>query len=108
MKNAHIKSKEEVPTELRLEVYKEVLEKINWKTNESGLCHLLPMLLWGFSYPLEAHNRLDHSFWDTKLMFPELSPEIPKICRAHNENLVRCNALKRMIKKLEKSLVESN
>ncbi len=108
MKNGHIKTKEEVPTKLRLEVYKEALDKTNWKTNETGLCHLLPMLLWGFTYPLEAHKRVDHSFWDTKLMFPELSPELHKIYRASKENLVRRNALRRMIKKLEKSLVESN
>jgi len=103
MKNAHIKPKEVVPTELRLEIYKEALEKTNWKTNETGLCHLLPMLLWGFEYCLEAHNRLDHKFWDTKLMFPELSSELHKIYRARNENLVRSNVLKRMIKKLEKN-----
>ncbi len=108
MKNAHIKPKEVVPTKLRLKIYKQALEKTNWRTNETGLCHLLPMLLWGFAYCLEAHNRLDHNFWDTKYMFPELSPELRKIGRARNENLVRRNALKRMIKKLENSLVESN
>ncbi len=108
MKNAHIKPKELVPTKLRLEIYKEALEKTNWKTNETGLCHLLPMLLWGFSYSLEAHNRLSHDFWNTQYMFPELSPELYKIGIACKENLVRRNALKRMIKKVENSLVESN
>ena len=102
MKNAHIKPQEEVPTQLRLEIYKQALETTNWKTNVDGLCHLLPMLLWGFTYPLEAHDRLDHCFWHTKLMFPELKPELPKISRAENENLVRRNALKRMIKNIQK------
>lgn len=102
MKNEDIKPCEEVPSQLRLEVYKEALEKTNWKTNEDGLCHMLPMLLWGFTYPLEAHDRLEHSFWNTKFMFPELKPELSKISRASNENLVRRNALKRMIKKIQK------
>jgi hypothetical protein len=100
MKNKHIKPKEEVPTKLRLKIYKQVLE-INWKTNEEGLCHLLPMFLWGFHEALDASKKIGHNFWDTKHMFPELTDELPKISRAHNENIVRCNALKRMIKKLE-------
>lgn len=101
MKNAQIKPKEEVPIQLRLQVYKQALEKTNWKTNVDGLCHLLPMLLWGFTDALEANEKLNHHFWETKYMFPELTPELPKISRAENGNLVRRNALKRMIKKIE-------
>lgn len=102
MKNAHIKPQEEVPTQLRLEIYKQALETTNWKTNVDGLCHLLPMLLWGFTYPLQAHDTLSHKYTDTIYMFPELKSELPKIYRATNDNLVRVNSLKRMIKKLEK------
>lgn len=102
MKNKQIKPKEEVPNELRLEVYKQALAEINWKTNVDGLCHILPMLLWGFTYPLQAHETLSHSYWNTDKMFPELKVEIPKINRVENKNLVRRNALNRMIKKIEK------
>ena len=102
MKNEQIKPKEEVPIELRLAVYKQALAEIEWKTNVEGLCHILPMLLWGFTYPLQAHDTLSHKYTDTIYMFPELKSELPKIYRATNDNLVRVNSLKRMIKKLEK------
>lgn len=106
MKNEHIKSKDEVPTQLRLEVYKEVLEKHNWRNNEDGLCYLLTMYLWGFSYATEAYNTIHHFYMNTELMFPELVDELRKINRAENKNKVRVNALKRMIKKVEKDLVD--
>lgn len=106
MKNEHIKSKDEVPTQLRLEIYKEVLANRDWKTNEDGLCFLLTMFLWGFSYATEAYNVLNHNYWNTELMFPELLDELPKINRAEDKNKVRQNALKRMIKKVEKDLVD--
>lgn len=100
MKNKHIKSQDVVPTELRLEVYKEALTR-NWKTNNDGLCHLLTMYLWGFSYENEAYTIINHKYWHTQKMFPELVAELPKIGRAMNKNKVRVNALNRMIKKLE-------
>lgn len=101
MKNQHIKSQDEVPTEIRLEVYKQALAR-NWSTNVDGLCHILTMYLWGFSYENEAHKTLGHKFWHTKDMFPELVAELPKIGRASdkNKNKVRVNSLNRMIKKL--------
>ena len=100
MKNEHIKSKEVVPTELRLEVYKQALTR-NWKTNENGLCHLLTMYLWGFSYENQAYVEIHHKYWDTERMFPELVAELPKIAIATHKNNVRVNSLKRMIKKIE-------
>jgi hypothetical protein len=100
MKNQHIKSKDEVPSELRLEIYKQALTR-NWKTNVDGLCHILTMYLWGFSYEDEAYRIVGHKFWHTKDMFPELVAELPKIGRALDKNNVRINSLKRMIKKIE-------
>lgn len=86
MKNTHITSlKEELPIEIRLEVYKEALDNItNLSTSYTydlgdnrSLCLLIPCILWGLdTYLNNAPNKEDWSFNDTSIAFPECSKKV--------------------------------
>jgi len=58
MKNEHILPNTEVPIELRKEVYKEALEyySVNEAFQCSGLCLVLPILLYGATIGKSCYN----------------------------------------------------
>jgi len=74
MKNENILPGQIVPEDIRLEVYKEALEKIGTTYGYFGLCLALPMILWGLKSYLEyAPNRDIWDWKDTETMFPEIA-----------------------------------
>lgn len=88
MKNQNILPNTLVPRKIRLEVYKEALEIMTKKTEGhseeydhlgSGLCLLLPVLLWGLKdFRSDFVNKNGITVWDwrdTSNMFPELTEE---------------------------------
>jgi hypothetical protein len=85
MKNTHIKAGQEVPIELRKEIYREALEIIkNWEKNKKYqwhtpyLCWLLPSILWDYdvwnTFEKTRGEKLHYS--NFKYMFPELQKKI--------------------------------
>jgi hypothetical protein len=82
MKNTHIKAGQEVPIELRKEIYREAFEIVkNWKDDVKYgwhtpyLCWLLPSLLWGKDCWREfEYYGCDskYHYYNYRLMFPEL------------------------------------
>lgn len=110
MKNLHITTlREELPTEVRLEVYKEALElfesgKINSDKYCNGFCLLFPMLLWDIEFSARDPHGKIWNFSDTKYAFSELTPESFKImrniCTLKETNEQRIKFLKEWIEKL--------
>ena len=80
MKNTHIKAGQEVPIELRKEIYREALEVIEKRKDENrdnfGLCYFLLMILYGMEKPKQVYRHPtsgDTLHWSkTADMFPEL------------------------------------
>ena len=80
MKNTHIKAGQEVPIELRKEIYREALEIIEKRKDEDsdnfGLCFFLLMVLYGTEKPEQVYRHPtdnENLEWrHTYLMFPEL------------------------------------
>jgi len=72
MKNENILPGQIVPEDIRLELYKEALEKIDL-CSRLGLCLYLPMLLWGLNNALQSAPNGEGWYWeDTEEMFPEM------------------------------------
>lgn len=99
-----------VPKEIRLEVYKEALEifKNNTKKSDlntkSGLCLLLPCILWDLENFLDKAPDGKHwSYSDTGKRFPELTDNvIEDIEKCGEEEAIkkRTEYLEQFIKKL--------
>lgn len=114
MKNEHIKNlKAEVPREIRLEVYKELLERIKKKQTLEGdrhqlfqMCIYLPVILWGFG-DVRGDTGPDGSYWDyedTVYAFPELTQDVIdsiENVKLSIRNAVRAEYLREWIKQLE-------
>jgi hypothetical protein len=72
MINKNIKVGDEVPPEIRLQVYKEALENIE-KSFDLGICLMLPMILWGLkSYLDRGPDGKSFNWRDTEKIFPEM------------------------------------
>jgi hypothetical protein len=114
MKNTHIKNLlEPVPRELRIEIYKELLERIKKKQTlidakedkQFHLCVYLPVVLWGFTIIYQSAP--DGGLWhmsDVPKAFPEFTNEIIDSIydvRPSTRNAVRAELLKEWIKQLE-------
>ena len=107
MKNTHIKTlTKPIDKNTRLSVYKESLERINQK-QVTGLCVLLPMVLWGLEHYLDDYldeeTGTDWCWTDTPTAFPELTQEVrDKIRSARNEEriAIRAKYLEEWIEKL--------
>jgi hypothetical protein len=119
MKNQNILPSTVVPSNIRLEVYKEAIDLIQKNpayVDSLGLCLLLPMLLWGLEDHLSAApNGHYWNFEHTENMFPEMFgivDEIRDVCLDTDDNkicflnrkVVRERYLSNAIKKL--SLIE--
>jgi len=113
MKNLDILPNQEVPPNIRLEVYKEALQLIQSDTDRSkrnklgiGLCLLLPVLLWELEcYCSKLSNGRVWFYDQITKMFPELtSKKIDIITRTHADqrDKIRIEFLKEMIQRLEK------
>jgi len=80
MINTHILNlKQEVPKEIRLEVYIKAVEYINnpIQTKGFGLCIILPVLLWDLNTFIAASpDGNDWSYQETCKAFPELTDEV--------------------------------
>ena len=78
MRNENILPKEEVPLEIRIQVYKEALQKLNSNKNfynlsGKALCFLLPCILWDLNFYTD--NSPSGEYWCSKAaikMFPEI------------------------------------
>lgn len=112
MKNTHIKNLlQEVPANIRLEVYKEAIYAIENKTIKSmsrvvtGLCLVLPVVLWELENihsltPNDTHWKYD----DTTIAFPELTEEVVidiSNARLRFDDSKRIEYLNKWIKELE-------
>jgi hypothetical protein len=113
MKNTHIKNLlEPVPRELRLEVYKELLERIKKKQTlpdtedpQFHLCVYLPVVLWGLT---DVYQKAPGGgLWgmcNVPNAFPEFTKEIITSIydvKLSTRNAVRAELLKEWIKQLE-------
>jgi len=80
MINTHILNlQQEVPKEIRLEVYIKAKEYLlnPIDTKGYGLCMILPVLLWDLdNFLLEAPDGEDWSYRDTHIAFPELTKKV--------------------------------
>lgn len=102
MKNTHIPNLlQEVPKDIRLEVYKEALDIIsNNIRHESGsgfsLCLLLPCLLWDLDWYCNLAPDKDSWDWrDTTKAFPELTKDIiTNIITYNNDNETKRNKIR--------------
>jgi len=78
MRNLHIKPKDVVPVELRIQIYKEAIEHIKSHKGEycplgKGLCLLMPCLLWGLENFMDDVPGISWAHYHTLLMFPEFT-----------------------------------
>jgi hypothetical protein len=92
MKNEHIKPCQEVPIELRKQIYKEALqivEDVNIEYPYKTLCTLLPKILWGLNFETPLWFQSDLDYKDTPLMFPELKKFFKKGCEYNYSNKQR-------------------
>jgi len=99
MKNTHIKAGEEVPIELRKEIYKDaldVIEKGIVSRECMGLCLILPKLLWGLDLNIYLHKQV-HFKVNHKEMFPELKIFLNRGWLASYTDEERINFLKSVI-----------
>ena len=72
-----------VPLFKRIEVYKSSLDILNddrMKYHYSGLCIMLPCILWNLNSHLDSVNGEEWDWMETKNMFPEIEPFIESIC----------------------------
>jgi hypothetical protein len=100
MKNSHIKPCQEVPLELRKQIYKEALEIVEDVKVEydcKRLCFLLPKILWGFDSDNDSCYEKGLHFADTPLMFPELKKFLKKGTFYSYSNKQRIKFLKSVI-----------
>lgn len=106
MKRTEIRNlNNEIPVEIRLEVYKEALEDMTHIWNY-GLCIGLPMILWGLKRYTEPQP--DGKLWNfgkTGYAFPELNLEVinhlSKIkTKTDVGNQARTEVIKKFIEKL--------
>jgi len=100
MKNTHIKAGEEVPIELRKEVYREALEIIETnKDMDYGLCYFLLMVLYGSDVAIHDHptSKKILNFYETKYMFPELKKYLKNGFCGNYTRRQRINFLKSVI-----------
>jgi len=85
MINKHILNlKQEVPKDIRLEVYIKALESVKYTKDlvgkHYGLCLLFPILLWELNNYLDnAPNGEDWDWKETPIAFPELTKEVLNI-----------------------------
>jgi hypothetical protein len=98
MKNTHIKAGQEVPIELRKEIYREALEVFENDIIffKQGLCVLLPKLLWGLRNESLVLYK-NHHFSKTFFMFPELEKFLKDGAGGKYTNKQRINFLKSVI-----------
>jgi len=100
MKNTHIKAGEEVPIELRKEVYRVALgiierRKLKFELSQNHICLLLPCILWGLNSFLEdGPNECGWDCESSKNMFPEIVPYLD--AEIYND-IERINFLKSVI-----------
>ena len=110
MKNYDCTLEEVVPSEIRLEVYKEALNFIENDKKEygldkyDGLCLLLPCIMWDLNHFL--NNDPNGNYWyygDTQYSFPEFGKLIHLIkdCNYDEKIETRIKVLKSCIKTLE-------
>lgn len=99
--------KKEVPKHIRLEVYKEALERKDWAKNQ-GLCIKLPKILLnipehGFlAYEIDSESKNYMSFLDSQIAFPELTVEVLNgIGNSAFPERIRIQYLEQWIKELE-------
>ena len=118
MRNKKITPKQEVPKNIRLQVYKESLAFIKANHSEdqkpydlmskNGLCLLLNCVLWDISYMDLAPNGEQWSCSETTLRFPEFTKyHLAKLAQLDfgTERVpYRIKLLESWIKKLEKDL----
>ena len=116
MKNTHILDlRQEVPIELRLETYKEALNYLiaNKNTSDpvygSGLCLVLPCILWGLTDCDDyAPNGMDWLWQHTPIAFPEIKEWVERAKYIREETSVvrqiRIEALQTIITELENNL----
>lgn len=106
MKNEQYQLGKPIPDSVRLEVYKEALEKYKEvPCSLDGLCLSLPMVLWGLNNYLDRDPKGER--WDytlTPKSFPELTEEwLVNITKTINEKQavkLRVKFLKQAIKSL--------
>jgi len=104
MKNKHIKAGQEVPIELRKEVYREALKVIESnkdKSNGFGLCYFLLMVLYGANESRQVYYHqkdLTPFRWHkTPVMFPELKDFVGENYGESKTNNERIEFLKSVI-----------
>lgn len=111
MKNTHIKNlKQEIDPQIRLEVYKELLEIYQNQLEPNGyygFCLDLPVVLWGLnSYLDKSPDGLPFHYEDAMIAFPELTFEVTgEIGKAYHSDILsndlRIEFLKSWIATLE-------
>ena len=105
MKNEHIKVGMIVPEVIRLQVYKEVLSKINNGEEIYGLCLQLPMTLWGLPDFLDdGPDNVYWSYYDTERIFPEMKGIFKAVKDRFERDQIRKVYLENAIKSLTKKL----
>ena len=107
MKNTHILSlQEEVPIEIRKQVYQEALLicQSNDIRRSYGLCLLLPTLLWDMNHHTDVGPNGKRFKWrDTTTAFPETKNLVAKLLKVNNENdaiIARIEGLKVILAKM--------
>ena len=106
MKYIHPSLEEVVPLKLRIKIYKEALKYYKEPSDNfySGLCILLPMLLWELdSYLNDAPNGNSWNWSDTSTAFPEIDEYLFVItdCNDSSERRkLRIKILTSILKKL--------
>lgn len=134
MKNKHIKNlSQEVPPQIRVEVYEEAIKRTEIAINNydkkhdlpfdysAGLCLLLPVCLWDLK---DCHQETpDGSWWshyDTLLAFPELGDNIKSLKRQLDDDYndlgtpfyqglnTRINFLKKFIQQIQNTNTNEN
>lgn len=102
MKNENIKPNQEVPYIIRQEVYKEALEyfeKDKRAEQYSGLCIILPKMLWGLKIDEDITETIkNYRFGYSKNMFPELVNFLKEGTYGYYKNQERIEFLKSVIK----------
>lgn len=106
LKNLHLLVGEEVPTGLRLMVYRQALERIenghNQGREEYGLCLMLAHLLYGIDFDVSLSTAIGYTYYrDAVPMFPELANFLVNGAAANYTNTERAVFLRATIKSLE-------
>lgn len=103
--------KKEVPKHIRLEVYKEALNREDWLSNQ-GLCVGLPKIMLGvdeqkLGFILDTATGRGMYYRDTSIAFPELTDEVIKLLENNVEpEPLRLEYLREWIRVLGEDAIE--